>query len=649
MSSLPVFCVKCGAANSSQAKFCSVCGHAIRAILHQQPFTTTSTGHLVPNYLLKQRYCLLRQAGLGGFGAVYEAEDTLFNNLHVAVKEMSQSGLTAKEITIAADDFKREAKLLARLNHQSLPHIYDYFSETGRWYLVMDFINGETLEDYLEKTKGGYLPLGEVIDIGIQLCDVLDYLHNSQPPIIFRDLKPANVIRTPVGKLYLIDFGIARLFKAGQNKDTTALGSHGYAAPEQFGKATTTQSDIYSLGAMLHQLLTGNDPTSNTPTLFDFPPLQLPGQPTHPKLKTIITQMLEKDASKRPVSMTAVKQELQRVIAGQDRLPVGSASSKGNQIILSMQAPGISINTSRQPAASTPPRGTTLHIYKGHNNEVRDVAWSRDGTRIASGSDDKTVQVWDATTGKLIHTYSNHTSFVRAVTWSPDSKRIASGGNDKTVQVWDVLTGNIFFTYRGHSHWIRAIAWSPDGRYIASGGDDNTVQVWDALTGKLLTTFRDHTDSVLTVAWSPDSTRITSASDDNTVQLWAATTGKPIAIYRSHTKAIKAVAWSSDGQYIVSGSWDHTAQVWDANTTTHISTYVGHTKLINTVAWSFNSAQIASASKDKSVQIWDVSTGNTLFIYRNHSESVNALTWSPDGTRIASASDDKTVQIWQAI
>lgn len=648
MGSSPIFCVKCGAANSMQAKFCSVCGHSMRAILPHQPSTKSSTGHLVPNYLLKQRYLLLRQAGKGGFGAVYEAEDTLFNNLHVAVKEMSQSGLTAQETSIAADDFKREAKLLASLNHQSLPRIYDYFSETGRWYLVMDFINGETLEDYLDEAKGGYLPLGEVIDIGIQLCDVLDYLHNSQPPIIFRDLKPANVIRTPVGKLYLIDFGIARLFKAGQYKDTTALGSHGYAAPEQFGKATTTQSDIYSLGALLHQLLTGNDPTSNTPTLFDFPPLKLPGQPTHPKLKTIITQMLEKDASKRPVSMTEVKQELQRVIAGQDRLPGGSASSKGNQIVLSMQAPGISINTSRQPAASTPPPGTTLHIYKGHSSEVAAVAWSFDGICIASGGNDKTVQVWDAATGKLIRTYSNHMSFVRAVAWSSDSKRIASGGNDKTVQVWDLITGKSIFTYYGHSHCVRAVAWSPDGKYIASGGDDNTIQVWDSLTGKRLAAYRGHTDSVLALAWSPDSTRITSASDDNTVQLWKATSGEPIAIYRGHTKAIKAVVWSPDGQDIVSGSWDHTAQIWDAATTNRKLTYVGHQKLLNSVAWSNAGMQIASASKDKSVQIWDASTGNTLFIYRNHSESINALTWSPDSTRIASASDDQTVHIWQA-
>src|SRR5438128_11181862 len=126
----------------------------------------------------------------------------------------------------------------------------------------MEFIEGETLEEYLNKASRGYLPLIEALDIGMQLCTVLDYLHTRFPPIIFRDLKPANIMRTANGHLYLIDFGIARHFKPGQSRDTMALGSPGYAAPEQYGRAQTTpRADIYSLGVMLQQLLTGNNPT----------------------------------------------------------------------------------------------------------------------------------------------------------------------------------------------------------------------------------------------------------------------------------------------------------------------------------------------------------------------------------------------------
>ena len=184
----------------------------------------------------------------------------------------------------------------------------------------MDFIAGETLEQYQSKAPNRRLLLSEVLNIGLQLCIVLDYLHSQQPPIVFRDLKPANIMRTPTGQLYLIDFGIARYFKPGQAKDTVALGSLGYATPEQYGKAQTTpRADIYSLGALLHQLLTARDP-SEAP--FRFLPLRPkshsdPGSLTTSmvdmlvnKLETLITSMLEMDVNKRPLDVVCVKQEL---------------------------------------------------------------------------------------------------------------------------------------------------------------------------------------------------------------------------------------------------------------------------------------------------------------------------------------------------
>ena len=182
----------------------------------------TATGRLLPNSLLKQRYRVLSSVGKGGMGAVYLAEDTQLGNRKVALKEMSQSGMSPQDVREFADNFKKEAHILAGLQHFHLPSIYDHFSESGRWYLVMSFIQGETLEDYIKKVPGQRLPLKEVLEVGIQLCTVLDYLHNQSPPIIFRDLKPSNIMRTPDGHLYLIDFGIARHFKPGQARDTAA-------------------------------------------------------------------------------------------------------------------------------------------------------------------------------------------------------------------------------------------------------------------------------------------------------------------------------------------------------------------------------------------------------------------------------------------
>src|SRR2546425_1325727 len=266
--------------------------------------------------LLKERYRIINQIGQGGQATIYKGEDTELGNRLVAIKEMSQDGLSPKELQEAADAFKREAHMLAGLQHPNIPSIYDYFQEAGHWYFVMEFIEGETLEDYFSRAEGGTLPIKEVLDIGIQLCSVLEYLHNHQPPIIFRDLKPGNVMRAADGHLYLIDFGIARHFKPGQSRDTTALGSLGYAAPEQYGKAqTTSRSDIYSLAAILHQALTGNDPVSNKPTMFDFPPLKnLPGDPAAAELQELLLQMLDRQESDRPNS-TSVKQELQRIAA----------------------------------------------------------------------------------------------------------------------------------------------------------------------------------------------------------------------------------------------------------------------------------------------------------------------------------------------
>src|SRR5262249_15425422 len=158
------------------------------------------------NILLKQRYRIIALVGKGGMGAVYRAQDTQLGNRQVALKEMSQSALNPQEQKEAADGFKQEAIMLAHLQHPNLPSIFDHFEENRSWYLVMSFIEGETLKAYVGHTKDGKLPLSEVLQIGSELSAVLDYLHNQRPPIIFRDLKPENIMRTAGGHIYLIDF-----------------------------------------------------------------------------------------------------------------------------------------------------------------------------------------------------------------------------------------------------------------------------------------------------------------------------------------------------------------------------------------------------------------------------------------------------------
>ncbi len=614
-------------------------------------------------------------------GVVYKAEDRLFKNRLVAVKEMSQSGLSPQELREAIEAFEREAYLLVDLRHPSLPKIHDHFDEAGRWYLVMDFIEGESLEKYLEKAPGSRLPLNVTLKIGMKLCDVLHYLHSHQPPIIFRDLKPTNVMCTPSGEMYLIDFGIARLFKPGQARDTVSYGSVGYAPPEQFGKLTTPQSDIYSLGALLHQMLSGRDPGTSTPNPFTFPPLsRVPA-----KLERLVGQMVQMNAANRPASMAAVKQELQQIaaqLAGKRPLPPTQSAPKA--AVVSKQR---MLSPSQTPARSTKRVSRRvviiglatlglavagggmelwiftphpLYTYDGHSERVYAVVWSPDGTRIVSGSSDETVQVWDADTGNLVCTYRGHFNSVDAVSWSPSGICIASGGADGTVQVWDATDGSHVYSYRGHSERVNAVSWSPDSKRLASASNDKTVQIWDATDGSHVYSYRGHSERVNAVVWSPDGTRIVSGSDDGTAQVWDAADGGHVFSYRGHSSYdVRALAWSPNGTRIASGGGDGTVQIWDATDGSPVYTYRGHAQYvgINTVAWSPNSTRIASGSNDGTAQVWDAADGGHAYIYHGHSDyylghfitnaAVNSVIWSPKGTRIASGSDDNTVQVWQ--
>ncbi len=290
MASSPIFCGNCGAQNSANESFCDSCGYALSAAVTVAAAPSMPTGQLPPATLLKQRYRVRQTVGQGGMGAVYQAEDTQLGDRLVAIKEMSQGNLSGKQAQDAVANFKREAHLLAGLQHPNLPSIHDYFEEAGRWYLVMSFIEGGTLAEYLAHIRGGKLSLEETLRIGQALCNVLNYLHMHKPPIIFRDLKPSNIMRSADGHLYLIDFGIARHFKPGQPKDTASYGSMGYAPPEQYGKSQTTErSDIYSLGATLYECISGYDPSQSP---FRFPPLQTLVPTLPERFVALITHML---------------------------------------------------------------------------------------------------------------------------------------------------------------------------------------------------------------------------------------------------------------------------------------------------------------------------------------------------------------------
>jgi parallel beta-helix repeat protein len=376
------FCDQCGAANRSTSKFCFQCGNPLPATSPVSPNVTTvlpaiahATGLLEPTALLNGRYRIVRKIGQGGFSAVYLVEDLVFNAAPRVIKEMSlhatgSQPLDPQESQQAIASFQQEAMLLAGLTHPNLPRIYDHFEQQQRWYMVMDYINGQTLEERLEQAQGGKLTLKQVLPLARHLCTVLAYLHSQTPPIIFRDLKPANIMITGEEHVYLIDFGIARLFKPGQSKDTVALGSPGYAAPEQYGRAQSTMlSDIYSLGATMHHLLSGRDPAE---TPFQFAPLtQLESEPGGATISALIQRMIQIAPEQRPQTIQEVKEGLQEDQPGtspltmttQNHQTVGSGINPGGSVVVVAPSGGTYTNISE--AVRQVPEKTRILIKPG--------------------------------------------------------------------------------------------------------------------------------------------------------------------------------------------------------------------------------------------------------------------------------------------
>jgi serine/threonine protein kinase len=299
------------------------------------------TGYLAPQSRLQGRYIIRKTIGEGGMGSVYKAIDTQARNRLVAIKEMNLGHYQHSASTVghkspisrveeaypqksgglfmsgstrlreSEELFRQEAELLSTLSHPNLPHVYAFFHEHGRLYLVMDFISGKTLRQLLVESGTNRLPVKDMLHYAVQLCDALAYLHQQTPPIIFRDLKPGNVMVTATGNVYLIDFGIARAFKQGREQDTQRLGTPGFASPEHYGSGQTgPRSDLYSLGAMLHYCLTGRDPRLNQPTLFHFLPAHEANPQVPLNLSELIQRLVATREDHRPPDAQTVQQEL---------------------------------------------------------------------------------------------------------------------------------------------------------------------------------------------------------------------------------------------------------------------------------------------------------------------------------------------------
>ena len=658
--------------------------------------------------LLQRRYRVIEAVGTGGYGVVYKAEDTSYNDYLVAVKSINLAGLSTQEVIEATEAFNREVTLLSNLRHASLPLIHDHFTDPEHWYMVMDFIEGETLEDYIthadpDVPQNGTrcLPLPEVLDIGMQLCTALGYLHMQEPAIIFRDLKPANIMRMADGHLSLIDFGIARRFTQGQAKDTIPLGSPGYAAPEQYGRTQTTpRSDIYSLGAVLHQLVTGDDPAESP---FQFAHLLTEDNAVLKALDELLLQMVERDERNRPGSITIVKRRLQQIqsrmspaqivqtpvktrkIRVSRRVFVGAlAAAAVTGVLIKTIPPGfIHLYESRSgdyadPARASRSYGTAHYIYRQHKGAVTTVGWSPRGDMIASGDDYGIVHIWRPDTGETLWSwtpqlpnftqkdntasFSPQTETTVTLAWSPGGDQLAI--NDGKIHIWDITKKAFTFSFT-NGNYISNMAWSPDGKYIATRSyiTMHKMQIWKVGTTQEITIALTDSGNPDNITWSADSRYIATSGDYNMLYFWDITTTRQVDTYTYQAEPIddvgmEIVAWSPDGKWIVvvgSSATDFHDTMPDvvmilpvmAYNYDPLLVYRRHHNGVSALAWSPDSKHIASAAYEETIQIWNATTGQIEMMYSAFNTVIHSISWSPNGSMIASGSDDGTVQVWR--
>ncbi len=298
-------------------------------------------------------------------------------------------------------------------------------------------------------------------------------------------------------------------------------------------------------------------------------------------------------------------------------------------------------------SGNTLPPGAIARM--GTVTRVNSVVFSPDGKTLASASDDKTVRLWEAASGKEIRQFQGHGNTVRSVVFSPDGKTLASASFDKTVRLWDVASGKEIRQFQGHQGGVSSVAFSPDGNTLASASADKTVRLWEAASGKEIRKFQGHQAGVFSVVFSPDGKTLASVSDDNTVRLWEAATGKEIRqlyVQQWHRCICNvSVVLSPDGKTLASA--DSTVRLWELASGKEIRQFQGHQGWVTSVVFSPDGKTLASAGRDTTVRLWELASGKEIKKLEGYQGVVHSLVFSPDGRTLASVGANSTVLVWR--
>ena len=636
-------------------------------------------------------YRFLRFLGEGGFAEVYLGE-------HVHLSTQAAIKLLAAQLTNEdVARFRNEARVVARLMHPNIVRILDFGIEGKMPYLVMDYAANGTLRQ--RHPQGAFLPLETVVSYVRQVASALQYAHDKK--VIHRDIKPENMLVGRRNEVLLTDFGIAVVVQSSRYQRPQDLaGTIMYMAPEQIQAHPRPASDQYALAVTIYEWLCGERPFHGSFTEIAIkhsvaqPPSLREKVASIPiGVEQVIFKALAKEPQERFPTIRAFSEAFEQASRGDARLsrplpaplagrnwppeqgrasqPWGNQPRFPQQNLLPAPTPAQPASPLPAPYAATPlpsllpspgqgatpaynqadlksfQAGQVVATFLGHHSVVRGLAWSPDGTRLVTTSEDGRVSIWNIAYGRGVWEQRVHRKAGLAVAWSPASRYIASAGKDKAIKI---IEFGIFkeTVCQEHDGGVTALTWSPDGSYFASASEDKRVCIWNAHTWRPFLIYRQHPDWVATVAWSPDGAYLVSAGAGTDVRVWQASDGETVYIYRAHAGNVYVAQWSPDGQYIASSGNGGIVRVWQARTGSKVCWYSGHTERVNTLTWSPDGTRVASGCVDGSVHVWQVATGRALYAYTGHTRSITCVTWSPDGQYIASSGEDGCVYVWGA-
>ncbi|MEF3274593.1 MAG: serine/threonine-protein kinase [Chloroflexus sp.] len=493
---------------------------------------------LSPGTILQGRYQVEGPIGIGGMSVVYRGRDLRFKDVvrYCAIKEMVQSAPDSQTRLLNLKNFQREASLLATLQHPAIPKVYDFFEENHKVYLVLEFIPGKDLETVLEE-QGKPIDEARVARWALQICEVLHYLHNHQPePIVFRDMKPSNVMVTADDRIVLIDFGIARNLNRSDRKGTM-IGTEGYSPPEQYRGIAEPVGDIYALGATLHHLLTNTDPRLETPFTFQERPIRQINPTVSPEMEAVVARALEYDMAARWQSAEEFRQALLTV-------PVLAGTVGGK---VSGAAPAVLRAKSSQ---------TTELVWRFKcEDEVRSSPFVSGGM-VFVGCYDTNIYALDAARGEFRWKYATEGGISSSPTVWQDM--VIIGSEDGKLYALDMRRGSLRWSFRTE----KPIRSSPrvEDRVIFVGSDDQHVYAIDGLRGTLIWKYR---------TWNPirssaciSGTSVFIGGDDGNVYCLDARTGAVKWKQRTQQPVRSSPAYS-DGLVFV-GSLDQNLYALDA-------------------------------------------------------------------------------------